>query len=58
MALRQIIIDYYEIDNFNDPIFFINVKLTNNGFNLEYDITRQDDFFNNRIIYTQEVHNG
>ena len=58
MALRQVIIDYTEMHNFADPVFYINAKLLNNGFNLQNDFIRQDDFCNHQIIYTQEVSNG
>ena len=58
MALRQVIIDHIEICDIIDPVFFINAKLLNNGFDLQDNFIRQDDFCNQRIIYTQEVNNG
>ena len=58
MALRQVIIDHAEMSNIADPVFYINAKLLDNGFDLRSNLTRQDDFLNRQIIYTQEVSNG
>lgn len=58
MPILQAIISHAEMGANKDPYFTIRNRLIENGFDLEYDLKREDDFFNRRIIYTQEVSNG
>ncbi|MBT8491388.1 MAG: hypothetical protein KJN62_10105 [Deltaproteobacteria bacterium] len=52
---RKLVIDWDALDEFDSPVMYINELLKVNHFDMREDITRNDDFFNKRIIYTQEM---
>jgi len=47
-----------ELSEMDEPFFYIQAVLPANGFDMNQEIKREDDFFNQRVIFTQEDSHG